>query len=76
MIDDTILEAARDAVLDLAVTSVTRRDDARPALLADAVDWLATHREWQALHRHLLRQADRLLDDARQAAWDEHYTGR
>jgi len=76
MTSDDILDLAREAVLDLAVTRVTRHDDEHPALLAEAVDWLATHREWQALGQHLLRQADTILDDARQAAWGDHHAGK
>lgn len=42
----------------------------------EAVHWLAVHPEWQALGRHLLRQADVLLADAQRAAWHAAVRGR
>lgn len=60
MTRDDILDAARDAVLDLAVEQLL--DGTHDRVLGPARDWLTTYAEWHALGRHLLREADDLLD--------------
>lgn len=53
---DDVLDAARDAMLDLAVEDLL--DGVRDRVTEDLRDWFASYSEWLALGRHLARSAD------------------
>jgi hypothetical protein len=65
-IHDDILAAAASPMLDLLV-ELCQRDDtpASRHLIPATFDWFATYTEWTRLGRHLLREADAILADAR-----------